>query len=80
MTTHGTKDRDPAVKARAEALFRLREEQKREDQSATHDYLAREDAERAKMAKLRELRLAAEAEAGKPEAKAKRKAAGKAKR
>ena len=35
MTKHGTKDSDPAVKARAEALFRLREEQKREGQSAS---------------------------------------------
>ena len=49
------------MKARAEALFRLREEQKREGQSATDDYLAREDDERAKMARLREMRLAAEA-------------------
>ena len=67
MTKHGTKDRDPAVKARAEALFRLREEQKREGQSAMDDYLAKEDAERAKMAKLKALRLAAEAKvAGEP--------------
>jgi hypothetical protein len=73
MTKHGTKDRDPAVKARAEALFRLREDQKREGQSATDDYLAREDAERAKMAKLREMRLAAEAQASKTEANGKRK-------
>jgi hypothetical protein len=70
MTKHGTKDRDPAVKARAETLFRLREEQKREGQSATDDYLVRQDAERANMAKLRELRLAA---AGKPDLQGKRK-------
>jgi hypothetical protein len=43
MTKHGTKDRAPAVKACAEALFRLREEQKREGQSAIDDYLAKED-------------------------------------
>ena len=72
MTKHGTKDRDPAVKARAETLFRLRQEQKREGQSATDDYLAREDAERANLANLRELRLGAEA-AGKPDLKGKRK-------
>lgn len=64
MTKHGTKDRDPAVKARAEALSRLREEQKREGQSAMDDYLEKEKAERAKMATLRALRLATEAEAG----------------
>jgi hypothetical protein len=79
MTKHGTKDRAPAVKARAEALFRLREEQKREGQSAMDDYQAKEDPERAKMARLRELRLAAEAKAGvKPTVK--RKGGGKAKR
>ena len=61
MTNHGTKDPDPAVKARAETLFRFREEQKREGQSVMDDYLAKEQAERAKMAKLRKLRLAAEA-------------------
>jgi hypothetical protein len=52
----------------------LREEQKREGQSAADDYLAREDAERAKMAKLRELRLAAETKAaGEPKGKRKTK-------
>jgi hypothetical protein len=60
---HGTKDRDPAVKARADALFRMREEQKREGQSAMDDYMIKQGAERAKMTKLRELRLAAEARA-----------------
>jgi len=55
MTKHGTKDRDPAVRTRAEALFRLREEQKREGQSALDDYLEKEKAERTKMAKLRAL-------------------------
>jgi hypothetical protein len=38
------------------------------------------DIERAEMAKLREMRLAAEAKAGKAEGKAKRKPVGKAKR
>jgi hypothetical protein len=43
---------------------------------AVADYKARQEAERAKMGKLRELRLAAEAQAGgKAEAKAKRKPA-----
>ncbi len=79
MTKQGRKDRDPAVKARAEALFRLREEQKREGQSAVDDYLEKEKAERAKMTKLRELWLAAAAKAtGGP--KAKRDSSGKAKR
>ena len=44
MTKHGTKDHDPAVKARAEALFRLREEQKREGQSAMDDYMTKQGA------------------------------------
>ena len=80
MTKHGTKDRDPTVKARAEALFRLKEEQKREGQSAMGDYLEKGKAERAKTARLRALRLAAEAKAGvKPETKIKRKQ-GKGKR
>ena len=43
------------------------------------EYRARQEAERAKMAKLREMRLAAEAKVGKA-VKAKRKPAGKAKR
>ena len=80
MTKHGTKDRDPAVKARAEPFFRLREEQKREGQSATEEYLAREDAKRANMAKLRELRLAPEAKAANEKAKSKPAGTGKAKR
>jgi hypothetical protein len=43
---------------------------------AVADYKARQEAERAKMAKLKALRLAAEAKAGvKAEAKVKRKAA-----
>jgi hypothetical protein len=72
VTKHGTKDRDPAVKARAEALFRLREEQKREGRSALDDYLEREKAERAKTVKLKALRLAAEAKAaGEPKVKRK---------
>jgi hypothetical protein len=76
---HGTKDRNPAVKARAEALSRLREEQKREGQSALDGYLKKEKAERAKMAKLSALRLATEAEAG-VRPRVKRKGGGKAKR
>ena len=41
--------------------------EKREGQSATDDYLAKEDAERAKMAKLKALRQATEAKvAGEP--------------
>jgi stalled ribosome alternative rescue factor ArfA len=48
MTRRGTKDRDPAVKARAEALFRLKEEQKREGQSAMGDYLEKGKAERGR--------------------------------
>ena len=78
MAKHGTKDRDPAVKARAEALFRLKEEQKREGQSAMGDYLEKGKADRAKTVRLRALRLAAEAKAGvKPETKRK---SGKGKR
>jgi hypothetical protein len=46
-------------------------------QGAMDEYLACQDAERAKMAKLREMRFAAEAVAGKAEAKRGR---GKAKR
>jgi hypothetical protein len=52
-------------------------------EGAMDEYRAKEKAERAKMAKLKALRLAAEAKAGvKPEARVKRKAApaGKAKR
>jgi hypothetical protein len=78
MTKHRTKDRD--LKTRAEALFRLKEEQKREGQPAMGDYLEKGKAERAKTARLRALRLAAEAKAGvKPETKIKRKQ-GKGKR
>ena len=47
-------------------------------EGAMEEYLARQAAERAKMARLRQLRLAAQSQAGKP--KAKRKPAGKAKR
>jgi hypothetical protein len=49
-------------------------------EGAMDEYLARQDAERAKMARLREMRLTAEARAdAMPEAKAKRKTAGKGK-
>jgi len=48
---------------------------------AVADYKARQEAERAKVAKLREQRLAAETKAGgETKPKAKRKAGGKAKR
>ena len=68
----GRTDPDPAVKARAEALFQHKQEQKREAESAMGDYLAKEEAERTKMANLRELRLAAEAKtAGEMKAQAK---------
>ena len=63
MTKRGTKDHDPAVKARAETLFRLREEQNREGRSALDDYAGKAKAGRAKTAKLKALRLAAEAKA-----------------
>jgi hypothetical protein len=52
-------------------------------EGAMDEYKARQEAERSKMTKLRELRLAAEAKVAgepKPEAKVKRKAGGKAKR
>jgi hypothetical protein len=65
----GRTDPDPAVRARAEALFQRKQEQKREGESAMGDYLAKEEADRAKTAKLRELRLAAEAKAGGPKGK-----------
>jgi hypothetical protein len=76
MTSHRNRHGDPTAKARAEARFRHKELQKREGQSATDDYQAGQEADRANMAKLRELRLAAKAKA--PEAK--RKPAAKAKR
>ena len=70
MTTQRNKHTDPAAKARAEALFQRKQEQKREGQSATDEYQAGQKAERANMAKLRKLRLAAEAKAtGEPDAK-----------
>ena len=59
----GRTDPDPAVKARAEALFQRKQEQKREGESAMGDYLAKGEAERTNMVKLREMRLAAEAKA-----------------
>ena len=78
MTGRGRTDPDPAVKARAEALFQRKQEQKREGESAMGDYLAKEEAERTNMAKLREMRLAAEATASvKPEPKANEAATGR---
>lgn len=64
MTSHRNRHTGPAAKGHAEALFRRKEQQKRENQSATDDYQAGQAAERTKMAKLREARLAAEAKAG----------------
>lgn len=64
MTSHRHRHTDPAAKAHAEALFRRKEQHKREGQSATDDYQAGQKADRTKMAKLRALRLAAEAKAG----------------
>jgi hypothetical protein len=72
MTSHRRGTDPVADKARAEALFRKKEQQRRESQSATGDYVAKQDAERAKNGQLRELRLAAEAKAG-GERKAERK-------
>ena len=57
----GRTDPDPAVKARAEALFQRKQEQKREGEAAMGDYLAKGEAERTNMVKLREMRLATEA-------------------
>ena len=70
-----------ADRARAEGVFQRKEEQRRVDQSAVDEYRAMEAADRAKTAKLRELRLAAETKASvKPETKqTKRKPAGKGK-
>jgi hypothetical protein len=79
MTTHRNRHTDPAAKAHAEALFPRKEALKREGQSATDDYEAVQEAERAKTAKLKALRLAAEAKAG-VKSKTKRKPAAKAKR
>ena len=80
MTSH-RKGTDPAAdKARAESVFRKKEQHRREGQSATDDYTAKQEAERAKSAKLKALRLAAEAKAG-VKTKAKRNpGGGKAKR
>jgi hypothetical protein len=71
MTTHRNRHPDPAARARAEALFQRKELQKREGQSATDDYHAGQEAERAKTANLKALRLAAEAKR-RPPAKGKR--------
>jgi len=60
MTTH-RKNADPeAAKARAEAVFKKKEQQRREGQSATDDYVAKQAAERNKTTRLRALRLARE--------------------
>ena len=61
MTSRRKGSNAAADKARAEGVFQRKEEQRRVDQSAVDEYRAMELAERAKTAKLRELRLAAEA-------------------
>ena len=83
MTDTHTHD---AAKTKAEASFKRKEQQARDGAIAMNEYLAAQVAERAKMEKLRALRLAKQAEAeqepdvtpkpkAKPKAKAKRKAA-----
>lgn len=81
MTDTHTHD---AAKTKAEASFKRKEQQARDGAIAMNEYLAAQVAERAKMEKLRALRLAKQAETAqkpdvtpkpKPKAKAKRKAA-----
>lgn len=81
MTDTHTHD---AAKTKAEASFKRKEQQARDGAIAMNEYLAAQVAERAKMEKLRALRLAKQAEAEqepdvtpkpKAKAKAKRKAA-----
>ena len=60
-----------AAKAKAEATFKRREQQAREGAIAMKEYLANQEATRAKTERLRALRLAKEAAAVTP-AKAKR--------
>lgn len=63
-----------ALKARAEAAFDLPAADDAKPPTGADEYKAKQHAERAKMARLRALRLAAEAKAGaksKPKAKAK---------
>ena len=62
MATHRNRDANTdAAKARAEAVFKKKEQQRREGQSATDDYLARQKTERDKTARLRTQRLDREA-------------------
>ena len=79
MTDTHTHD---AAKTKAEASFKRKEQQARDGAIAMNEYLAAQVAERAKMEKLRALRLAKQAETAqepdvtpKPKPKAKRKAA-----
>jgi hypothetical protein len=66
MTDTHTHD---AAKAKAEASFKRKEQQAREGAIAMTEYLAAQVAERAKMEKLRALRLAKEEQkAQEPEA------------
>ena len=74
MTDTHTHD---AAKTKAEASFKRKEQQARDGAIAMNEYLAAQVAERAKMEKLRALRLAKQAEAAqepdatpKPKAKA----------
>jgi hypothetical protein len=62
MATHRNRDANTdAAKARAEAVFKKKEQQRREGQSATDDYLAKQKTERDKTARLRTQRLDREA-------------------
>jgi hypothetical protein len=62
MATHRNRDANTdAAKVRAEAVFKKKEQQRREGQSATDDYLAKQKTERDKTARLRRQRLAREA-------------------
>jgi hypothetical protein len=58
MTSH-RKGTDPAAdRARAEALFRRREAERRVDQAAVEEYRANQQAELDKAARLKAMRLA----------------------
>ncbi len=57
------------AKAKAEASFRRKEQQARDGAIAMSEYIAAQDATRAKTERLRSLRLAKEAADAKPEKK-----------
>jgi hypothetical protein len=61
MTTRRIVANIDAAKARAEAVFHKQEQRKHEGQSATDDYVGKQEAERDKTARLRAERLAREA-------------------